>query len=282
MSAAAKPAMAEPLPELDAAAEHLSTPCGAGVMRWRSWGSGPVLMLLHGGTGSWRHWARNIAEFARDHRVLAPDHPGLGESATPPEPHSPRQVGEIEAAGIDRLIGPSTRYDLCGFSFGALAASQVAAIHGARVRTLTIVGAGAMGQDRAPVALEKVRSRQGAARREANRINLGRFMMADPTTIDDAALDIQDWNTVHARLKSKNFAHTTALLDAVRAAPAPLGAIWGTGDVTAHPSLEARLAVLRGARPDVVVKLIEGAGHWVAYEAAPAFNAALRELMRRG
>ncbi|MBN8892485.1 MAG: alpha/beta fold hydrolase [Rhodospirillales bacterium] len=275
------PAMAEPLPELDGTAEHLATPCGDGRMVWRAWGSGPVLVLLHGGTGSWRHWARTIPAFAARHRVLAPDLPGLGESATPPEPHAPDGVGAIVAEGLSRLIGSETRYDLCGFSFGALAASQVAVRHGARLRSLTIVGAGAMGQVRAPVVLEKVRSRTGADRLAAHRVNLARFMMADPATVDDTAVAIQDWNTVHARLKSKNFAHTTALRDAVARCAAPVNAIWGTADVTAFPSLEARLAVLREARPDVTVRLIEGAGHWVAYEAAAAFNATLAELLAR-
>ena len=69
------------LARLDGAATRHQTPTGAGNMVWRSWGSGPVLVLLHGGSGSWRHWVRNIEYFARDRRVLAPDLPGLGDFA---------------------------------------------------------------------------------------------------------------------------------------------------------------------------------------------------------
>lgn len=271
----------EPLPELDRAARHLATPCGDGAMVWRQWGApeAPVLVLLHGGTGSWRHWARTIPVFARGRLVIAPDLPGLGCSAMPPEPHTLPAIGRIIADGLNRLIGEEARYDLCGFSFGALAASAVAAHHGARVRSLTVVGPGGMGQPRAGVVLEKVRSRTGAARTEAHRINLGRFMLAHPDRIDAEALAIQDWNTVHARFKSKGLALGTGLLEGVTAATAPLGAIWGTRDATAFPSLDARLAALRAARPDLRVRLIEGAGHWVAHDAPEAFNAALAELM---
>lgn len=271
----------EPLPELDRAARHLATPCGDGAMRWRVWGpaEAPALLLLHGGTGSWRHWARTIPVFARGRLVLAPDLPGLGDSALPPEPYTLPDVGRIVADGIDRIIGAEAGYDICGFSFGALASSVVASLHGERVRSLTVVGPGGMGQPRAGVVLEKVRSRTGAARTEAHRVNLGRFMLADPARIDTAALAIQDWNTVHARLKSKGFALSTGLLDAIAVATAPIGAIWGTRDATAYPSLEARLDRLRVTRPDVAVRLIEGAGHWVAYDAPDAFNAALAELM---
>ena len=41
-----------------------------------------------------------------------------------------------------------------------------------------------------------------------------------------------------------------------------------------------RLEILRRYHPELCVRLIEGAGHWVAYEAADKFNAALLELQR--
>ncbi len=258
------------------------TPCGDGRMVWRSWGSGLPLVLLHGGTGSWRHWARNVLPLAGTHRVLAPDLPGLGSSDMPPEPYTPQSVAAIVGAGIDALLGQGAHYDLCGFSFGALVSSQLALQHSTRLRSLTVVGPNSLGMKRAAVALEKVRSREGADRIAANRTNLGRFMFADPSRIDDAAIAIQDWNTRHARLRSKDFAAGSYLRDAVAVVPARVGVIWGDGDVTARPSMQVRMDVLRAARGDVDIRVIEGAGHWVAYEAAGEFDAMLLEMIELG
>jgi pimeloyl-ACP methyl ester carboxylesterase len=269
----------EPLPELEARARHSATPCGAGAMAWRSWGEGTALVFLHGGSGSWRHWARNIPHFAAGRRVIAPDLPGLGDSASPPDPYTPASIGGIVVRGLEEMLAPGERYDLCGFSFGAMIASQVGAIHGARLRSLTIVGAGAMGFPRHSVGLEKVRHLEGEARRETHRINLRRLMIAEDDHIDALALAIQEVNTRGTRMKSPQFAATTALLDAVAAFPGPLGGIWGSRDVTGTPSIEARRERLRSVRPDIDFRVIEGAGHWVQYEAAEAFNAALAEML---
>jgi pimeloyl-ACP methyl ester carboxylesterase len=41
------------------------------------------------------------------------------------------------------------------------------------------------------------------------------------------------------------------------------------------------VAALRGLRPDADVRMIAGAGHWVAYEAPEQFNAMLLEMLSR-
>jgi pimeloyl-ACP methyl ester carboxylesterase len=38
---------------------------------------------------------------------------------------------------------------------------------------------------------------------------------------------------------------------------------------------------LRGLRPDADVRMIPGAGHWVAYEAPEQFHAMLLEMLKR-
>lgn len=272
--------MTDEISRLAATAELLHTPCGEGHVAWRSWGSGPVLVLLHGGSGSWMHWLRNIPHFARDFRVLAPDSPGLGESAMPPgdEP-SPAAAAAPLRDGLRQILGERRAYHLCGFSFGANVAGHLAALEGGHVRSLTLVGAASLGLPRPPLDLLKVRDKQGAERRAANRENLARLMFHDAALIDDTALDIQEHNTVHARLRSRGYASGDSLKQAVLRARAPLAGIWGGRDAVAWPEVQARLDVLRAIDPGLLETIIPDAGHWVAYEAADAFNAALRRVL---
>ena len=277
------PHVGEPVPALAAAATVLRTPCGPGHMVWRRWGEGSPLVLLHGGTGSWRHWAGNIAELSKHHQVFAADAPGLGDSDmmhTEPE-ITPESVSAIVAEGLARILPADARFDIMGFSFGAMVATHVAAMHGRRARSLTIVGPAALGFTRPAVPLEKVRNKQGVERTEANRKNLGMFMYADPSRISEEAVAIQDWNTVHARFRSKGFAGSTSLRDAAGRATARLTAVWGDGDITSFPSIEARMESLHLARPDARLRVIKGAGHWVAYEAADEFNALALDILRQ-
>lgn len=269
------------LAPLLASAERIETPCGKGGMVWHAWGAGAPVVLLHGGSGSWRHWARNIPALARSWRVIAADLPGLGESAMPPDPASIDNIADVLSEGLRIILG-AARYRLVGFSFGALVGGFLARRDAARVESFTLIGAGAMGLRREPTVLEKVLGRQGEERIAAHRANLAALMFADPARIDDAAVAIQDWNTWHARLRSRPFAGTTALRDVLRDLPVPLNGIWGERDSTAHPWLQDRLDLLRQLQPGVGLWVIPGAGHWVMWEAAAEFDAALAAALARG
>jgi pimeloyl-ACP methyl ester carboxylesterase len=111
------------------------------------------------------------------------------------------------------------------------------------------------------------------------RQNLEVLMFADPANIDALAVHLQAENVKRGRFHSRPFAATDALAVALAGIRAPLKTIWGTRDIIARPSLAARLDILRRHHPELAVRLIEGAGHWVAYEAADAFNTALLDLM---
>jgi pimeloyl-ACP methyl ester carboxylesterase len=261
--------------EMDAAATRHETPCGDGTMVWRVWnaGAGSPLVFLHGGNGSWRHWVRNIGAFARDRCVIAPDLPGLGESALPPDAHDTGSVARMVAEGLPQVA--EAPVDLVGFSFGANIGGQAASLLGPRVRSLMIVGAGSLGTARGDTPLEKIRDKEGEARIAAHRRNLAALMIADPDKIDDDALAIQEWNTVHARFRSRGFATANQLGEALTRVAAPVAALWGGRDQVAAATLEARIATVRAAHPAAPVTLIPDAGHWVAYEAPDAFNAAL-------
>src|SRR5271165_2737139 len=243
---------------MERTSHRIETPCGDGAR--------PPLVLLHGGYGSWRHWVHTIPAVAIDRQVIAPDLPGLGNSALPDSDGSPEAIATIVRDGLRTVLPRRERYDIAGFSFGGMIAGNVAAIDGERVRSLTLVGPGGLGGSPSSVQLVRVVLLGGEARRAAHRTNLERLMFADPSRIDELALAIQDWNTRHGRTKSR----TTSLRLALANTRMPLNAIYGEFDAPAYPHLAEREAAIRAARPDVDFRIIEGAGHWVAYEAAAA------------
>jgi len=262
------------------AARQLRTPCGDGEMVWRVWGTGAPLLLLHGGSGSWTHWLRTIPVLARRYQLWVADLPGLGQSAMPAEPWTPMTATDAIVAGIDQLL-PHRPLRIAGFSFGGLLAGLTAARLGERVHTLVLIGVPALGLPGSPrEPFAKLRSSMSRAEIEAvHRKNLEILMFADPRNIDALAIHLQDENTRRARFRSRPFAATDQLASALESVTAPVKTIWGTRDVIASPSLEARLAVLRSHHPELDVRLIEGSGHWVMYEAAEAFNAALVDVL---
>lgn len=265
-----------PWAALEQAATETRTPCGAGEMIWRSWGRGEPLVLLHGGAGSWLHWLPTVAAFRDGRRVLAPDLPGLGHSADLTG-EAAADPAAVVAAGLDTLFGDDTAVDLVGFSFGGVVAAMVAARR--PVRSVTLVGSGGLGVIRATARLERVRDKHGAARDEANRTNLHRWMIADPTRIDAAAIAIQDWNSRHARFDSRPFGNSARLLDVLPGLQCRLAGIWGAHDHAVQGETARPHAALERIRPGLPFHVVPDAGHWVAYEAPDAFSTTLRQVL---
>jgi pimeloyl-ACP methyl ester carboxylesterase len=265
------------LDRLTRAAREFRSPCGTGDMVWRAWGAGTPVVLLHGGYGSWTHWLRNIDALTARYRVVAPDLPGLGDSAMPPEPVTPESLATIIDQGLRQVLPPDDRIHLVGFSFGAMLGSFVAATRGDHLRSMTLVGSASMGLRRAPMREMKPPRRHMSAAEiaELQRTNLGILMFADAGLIDDLAVHLQQQNVARARMKSRRFAPLDLLRSVLPRITAPLGGIWGERDATAYPWVEDRRDLLRQVQPDAFFGVIPGAGHWVMYEAADAFNRVL-------
>lgn len=261
-----------------AAAERIETPCGDGTMVWRRWGAGPPLVLLHGGYGSWTHWVRNVVPLSRQFSVYACDLPGLGESATPPEPWTAAGLAAIIVAGLDIVLPHGARPLLAGFSFGGVIGGSVAAQLGDRLRGFTVVGSNGLGLERSPTPLERVPSGAGETEEFAvHRYNLNQLMIADPDKIDELALYLQKTNHARARMRSRRFSRSGALIEALPHITARLDGIWGERDATAYPHVEERARILRSVQPAARFTVVPGAGHWVQYEAADRFNQILAE-----
>ena len=255
--------------------QRFETPCGDGSLVWRRWGSGPALVLLHGGTGSWTHWIRNIPVLGEAHTLWVPDMPGFGDSAAPPKGSRIEALAGIVANGIAKVAGGPV--DLVGFSFGGLVAGHLAAAHPELVRRLVLVGAGGLGlrhhQKLPLLAWRHLKS--DAERAAAHRHNLAILMLWDEAKIDALALYIQSQNARRSRINSGPYSRGDVLLEPLSRVQVPVAGIWGRYDSTTVGRLAEVEPLLKRANPASTLTIIEDAGHWAIYEQPEAANAAL-------
>ena len=131
-------------------------------------GEGPPLVFVHGLSGSWQNWLEQLPEFSRDHRCIAVDLPGFGESPIPEEKITISGYGrwldalfaelDIEAAAV------------VGNSMGGFIAAETAIKFPHRIERLVLVSA-------AGLSVERMRSDTGLRALEATE-NIAQFAMA--------------------------------------------------------------------------------------------------------
>jgi pimeloyl-ACP methyl ester carboxylesterase len=249
----------------------LVTPIGDGHIVWRCWGQGTPLVLLHGGTGSWMHWIRNVEPLSRDMMVVVPDLPGSGESASPQPPFSAESIAAILLRGLDQIIGARTHFSIAGFSMGGLIAGYLAQQGSSRVDTLVLVGSTGMGGTRAQMEPLKSWRRlpTDEDKRAIHHVNLGILMIHDPRKIDAAV----------SRIRGKHVSHTGSLANCLPDFPGRLAGIWGEHDPTAAPYLAERRERLQAFKAGAPFEIVPDAGHWVQYEAYETVNQRMRELL---
>jgi pimeloyl-ACP methyl ester carboxylesterase len=269
---------------IEAPASRQVTRWSGGSMAWRVWGSGRPVLLLHGASGSWTHWVKNVEALAAHFRVIVPDMPGFGDSDPAPEPHTAESLAEAVLAGLDDLVPAPAALDVVGFSLGGVIAGLVAARLGRRARTLVLVGPGGMAFDYpAPPALVRPSTRAASAEesRHVHRENLGRLMFGSPTRVDALAVFVQIQNIRRARFRTGDIPTSDALARALPAITARIAGIWGGRDAFVGPLIEESRRLLASYEHDLTARVVEHAGHWVTYEAAEEANAALLEILLR-
>jgi pimeloyl-ACP methyl ester carboxylesterase len=256
---------------LDAAAERHDIEIGEGKrMAWRRFGSGPPLALIHGGHGSWLHWISNIEPLSRSRTLWLPDLPGYGDSDLI-DSSGIEEIVDATVRSIDALIGAETPIELCGFSFGGLVASRVAAARG-HVRRLVVIGTAGHGlKSRYTLEMRNWRlAREESALWSALRNNLAALMIHDPAAIDAMALEVHRACCTATRFRSKTISRAALLAPILEGVDAPVLLVWGEHDVTTDPEAAAR--AIAAQRPGIAWRIIPAAGHWAQYERAEQVN----------
>jgi pimeloyl-ACP methyl ester carboxylesterase len=116
---------------------------------YRTIGSGPTVVLIHGMINSSRHWEAVAQRLAGSYRVIAPDLIGHGDAATPRGDYS---LGAHAASIRDLLttIGVE-RATIVGHSLGGGVAMQFFYQFPQRTERLVLISSGGLGHDVSPL-----------------------------------------------------------------------------------------------------------------------------------
>ena len=283
MSDNAEPAdLPSEVQQLAARAERRTTTCGTGDLVWHVWGEArpgvAPLVLLHGGSGSWTHWVRNIEPLlAAGRQLWVPDLPGFGASALPPSGTDADALVAPLHAGLQALTGGQP-VDLVGFSFGGMTAGMLLAAYPALAQRLVLVGAPAMGV--VPKRQFELKAWRHLAdplqQLEVHRSNLAALMLHDPQQIEGLALELHVANMQFDRMPRRRLSGTDILARSLQRVACPVHAIYGRHDVLYRDYIfQLEAAYGAAARDFRGMTLIDGAGHWVQFEQPEAFDAAL-------
>ncbi len=122
-------------------------------------GTGPTLVLLHGGGDSGEHsFVRQLDVFSEHHRIVAPDQVGQGRTPDVSGPLSYTSMMQDTAALLRQLKLQHT--DVIGFSDGGILALMLAIQHPELVRRLIISGVNIAPEGLTAENLENLRAGQ--------------------------------------------------------------------------------------------------------------------------
>ena len=239
--------------------------------------SAQPLVLLHGGSGSWTHWVRNVEHFAQTRPVWALDIPGFGDSDLP--------NGVTDADGLVAYMAEiliqtfnGEAVDVIGFSFGGMTAGLLAAQYLHLIRQLILVGAPGLGLFGKELPMRGMTPNMDeSAQRNVHRHNLNTMMFAQPESVTNEVIYLQQANVARDRLRRRRIARTNVLALAQTSWACPVHGVWGELDALYQGTLQQVPVVLPRMASFTVVP---DAGHWVMYEQPDAFHAVVDALLR--
>ncbi len=269
--------------EIDAAidkAKRIELPTPSGMQVWHVWNeaAGHPLVLLHGGSGSWNHWVRNVLPLSESRAVWTLDTPGLGESELPSGAEDADDLSVPLAQGLEVLFKENP-VDTVGFSFGGLMAGFLAAQQPALIKRMVLVGVPGLGLSNNIPNMRGFRvNMTHEERMGVHRNNLLAIMLHEEKNITPELLAMQEHNVLRDRLRRRRIARSDVLLSLQKHWTCEVHGIWGEKDAL----YEGALHLIPDLLTDCNLKqfdVIQDAGHWVQFEASDAFNQTLNRCL---
>jgi pimeloyl-ACP methyl ester carboxylesterase len=277
-------------------------------------GKGPLVVFLHGFPEFWYEWKYQLAEFATDHTVVAPDMRGYNLSSKPEELSEyaiPKLVEDLRALASELLTSSGgTRFTLVAHDWGGAIAWVFAAQHPEMLDKLVIINAPHptvfsrllredAAQQKASGYMLMFRSPGAEAALSANAyatltsMVLGDGLKNGSLTDADKEMYLAAWSQPKALTGGLNYYRasgigplTTTATGSAASAPVPEPpplvvrvptlVIWGEKDTALLP---VNLEGLDALVPTLTVKRIADGTHWVVREQAGEVNRLIREYL---
>ena len=259
-------------------------------------GSGPPVLLLHGGgpgASGLSNYSRNVEALARHFRVLVPDMPGYGRSSKDINAANP--FGDIASAMVgllDALDIP--RAHVVGNSLGGAVALRLALDHPDRVGRLVLMGPGGIGVAQGKPTPGLLRLLTYYAGEGPTYEKLSTFitqdLVCDASSISDEMLRERFESSTDPAVVANPplrlppdpevFKRMDFLLDPrLPGFDHPTLILWGIED-RVNPSAAA--SALQAKLPAADLFLFNRTGHWVQWERAAEFNATVAAFLGAG
>lgn len=225
-------------------------------------GSGPAVLMLHGGLGSSDWWGNQVPALAASHTVVLVDSRGQGRSTLGTTPLSYERIGDDVVFVLDAL--GIARADLVGWSDGAIVALDLAVRRPARVRRVVAFAA-------------NIRS-DGLTASTGAHSAFARYVARAPADFTRLS-PTPDAYTANKAAVQRMWAHGPEWPDARLATIiAPVLVLWAEHDEAIRASHAAEIArAIPGAR----LQELRGAGHFAMSQDANAFSAAAVTFLAR-
>ena len=223
------------------------------VLSFDDRGSGPAVLVLHGGGGPLTV-ARFVEALSAQARVVAPLHPGFAGTPRPDTFDSVEQIADAYAALLERLA--LTDVLVIGFSIGGWIANALALRAPKRVRGLVLVNGAGIVVDGEPCAdVFSLTPQQLSALSYHDPARFG----IDPAKLSDAQKAGMAANmrtlAVYGRARDMGDAHLRARLADVRV---PVLVVWGESDRVVTPAYGRAVAA---SFPSARLEVLTQCGH---------------------